>query len=101
MTDRPGDPASASWTPPSRRLPIGPGGKVDPDALRRYFEEADDDERPSVTFVLQRDHQARLDKYLTTRIPFMSRSQLQRLIDDGTCSSTPARPKHPPVQSGE
>ena len=32
---------------------------------------------------MQRDHQTRLDKYLTSRIAFMSRAQLQRLIEDG------------------
>ena len=60
---------------------IAPGGKVDQEALRRFFEEAGDDERPVVRFVLQRDRQMRLDKYLTTRIAFMSRAQIQRLID--------------------
>jgi len=82
VTDRPGEPTPAPDTPRAEEPLLGPGGKVDPDALRRYFDEADDDDRPSVAFVLQRDHQSRLDKYLTTRIPFMSRSQLQRLIDD-------------------
>jgi 23S rRNA pseudouridine1911/1915/1917 synthase len=66
---------------------LDPGGKVDQDALRRYFDTladgAGDDERPSVRFVLARDLQTRLDKYLTSRVPFLSRSALQRLIDDG------------------
>jgi 23S rRNA pseudouridine1911/1915/1917 synthase len=37
---------------------------------------------PTVTFRLTRDLDKRLDKYLTDRITFMSRAQLQRLIDD-------------------
>lgn len=36
-----------------------------------------------VVFRLTRDLQKRLDKYLTDRISFMSRAQLQRLIDEG------------------
>lgn len=62
---------------------IAPGGKIDQAAVLRFFESAGDDERPTVRFVLQRDRQTRLDKYLTTRIGFMSRTQIQRLIDDG------------------
>lgn len=68
-----------------------PGGKVDPEALRRVLEAkraagdaADDDAAVGrVTFTLQRDLQARLDKYLTSRITFMSRNQLQKLIAGG------------------
>lgn len=45
---------------------------------------ASDDDAPNrVVFVLQRDLDKRLDKYLCDRITFMSRTQLQRLIDDG------------------
>ena len=62
---------------------ILPGGKVDPEAVRRFFDEAGDDERPVVRLELSRGLDTRLDKYLTSRITFMSRSQLQRLIDDG------------------
>jgi 23S rRNA pseudouridine1911/1915/1917 synthase len=43
----------------------------------------DDDSPNRVAFVLQRDLNKRLDKYLTDRITFMSRTQLQRLIDEG------------------
>lgn len=73
-----------------------PGGKVDPDALRRIIEaqraervegglEAGDDDEAvgRVTFTLQRDLKSRLDKYLTSRITFMSRNQLQKLIAGG------------------
>jgi len=79
---------------------VKPGGKVDPEAVRAAVESArarraqrllDDsvadadegDELPTVTFTLQRDLKARLDKYLTTRVTFMSRTQLQRHIDAG------------------
>lgn len=56
---------------------ILPGGKLDADAVRAA---SDDDAPCRVTFVLARDLRKRLDRYLTDRIPFMSRNQLQRLI---------------------
>jgi 23S rRNA pseudouridine1911/1915/1917 synthase len=72
---------------------ILPGGKVDPDAIRAAAEGADDDALPRVRFELQRDLASRLDKYLTSRIAFMSRTQLRRLIDDGgvTVNGRPAK----------
>ncbi len=76
---------------------ILPGGKVDPDAVRFAIGGADTDEHGEseglarVTFRLTRDLSKRLDKYLTDRIPFMSRTQLQRLIDEGGVSVN-ARP---------
>ncbi len=54
---------------------------------------ADDDAPNRVVFVLQRDLQKRLDKYLTDRIPFMSRTQLQRLIDEGGVTVNGRAPK--------
>ena len=66
---------------------IARGGKVDADALRAAAEtsgEADEDtELRRVTFHLQRDLNKRLDRYLTDRIGFMSRTQLQRVIREG------------------
>lgn len=64
---------------------IDPGGKIDPDALRAAVERygPDDADARRVELTLQRDIKDRLDKYLTSRIPFMSRSQIQRMIDDG------------------
>jgi 23S rRNA pseudouridine1911/1915/1917 synthase len=54
----------------------------------------DNDDAPSrVVFVLQRDLDKRLDKYLCDRIPFMSRSQLQRLIDEGGVTVNARAPK--------
>ncbi len=80
--------------PESREL-ILPGGKVDPEAVRRAFEEVASRARENeshgddgahnvcVSFELQRDLKSRLDRYLTSRITFMSRNQLQRLIESG------------------
>jgi 23S rRNA pseudouridine1911/1915/1917 synthase len=91
---------------------IRKGGKVDPAAIRAAMDagdrgdaagrvegdqagDADDgtsvddwrggDDRTlrTVSFTLQRDLNKRLDRYLVDRIAFMSRSQLQRLIEDG------------------
>jgi len=82
---------------PEDRPIIRPGGLVDPDALRARPPEreidgedllpdqapdaADDDAPRRVVFRLNRDLRKRLDRYLTDRIPFMSRTQLQRLIE--------------------
>ncbi len=69
---------------------ILPGGKVDPDAVRLTIgeaagetEEGEGEGLCRVTFRLSRELDKRLDKYLTDRIPFMSRTALQRLIDEG------------------
>ena len=70
---------------------IGPGGKVDPDALRLASD--GDDGLQRVRFTLTRDLNKRLDKYLTDRIAFMSRNQLQRLIDLGAVTVNNRRPK--------
>lgn len=84
------DDASPERAPPPLILP---GGKVDPDAVRLAIGDVDasaegDEAGESeglarVTFKLSRELDKRLDKYLTDRISFMSRSQLQRLIDEG------------------
>lgn len=68
---------------------IRPGGKVDPDALRAAIEQAREssDEPPIVRFELSRDpKQGRLDRYLCSRIDFMSRTQIQGVIDAGGVS---------------
>ena len=61
---------------------LGPGGKVDPQALYKLYEEAESDEEGPVTvrFRLSRDLKKRLDRYLVDRIPHLSRTSLQRLI---------------------
>ncbi|MCW5753679.1 MAG: RluA family pseudouridine synthase [Phycisphaeraceae bacterium] len=82
----PGGDAGEHGSMPSGGL-ILPGGKVDPQALRRAWEESsDDDALGRVRLELSRELDTRLDKYLTSRIPFMSRSQLQRLIDSGAAT---------------
>jgi 23S rRNA pseudouridine1911/1915/1917 synthase len=86
--------SQASELPPLPPL-IDPGGKIDPDALRAAVERCgpDDADARRVELSLQRDIKDRLDKYLTSRIPFMSRSQIQRMIDDGAAmvNGQPAR----------
>lgn len=82
---------------------ILPGGKVDSEAIRKAMEQAEaargggepdeDEELRTVTFKLQRDLAKRLDKYLTDRITFMSRNQLQRLIDEGGVMVNGRQPK--------
>lgn len=66
-----------------------PGGKVDGEAVRKAWEsdaEAPDADGAALRVVrieIRSDIQKRLDKYLTDRVTFMSRSQLQTLIDEG------------------
>lgn len=75
---------------------IGPGGKVDRDILFALYEqarEADEEQQVSVRFRLVRDLDKRLDRYLVDRIPFLSRTALQRLIDEGAVSVNEKRPK--------
>ena len=69
---------------------ILPGGKVDGDAVRQAYIDArargETDFVVRVPFEMMRDVKDRLDRYLTSRITFMSRSQLQTLIDSGGAS---------------
>ncbi len=60
------------------------GGKVDRERLFALYENDDgEDETPiSVRFTLSRDLNKRLDRYLVDRIPFISRTSLQRLIKE-------------------
>lgn len=98
MTGQPGKPDPHKPVDSDEQVLVGedvilPGGKVDPEALRKIIEtqraqgpsgdEDDDAAIGRVTFTLQRDLNARLDKYLTSRITFMSRNQLQKLIAGG------------------
>ena len=71
---------SAESAPPPL---VKPGGQVDPEAVRAAWEASESDEPVTIAFELQRDVGTRLDRYLTQRIGFMSRTQIQRLIDDG------------------
>ncbi len=64
---------------------LGDGGAVDRDALFALYEEnaAKDDESPvQVEFELLKDLDKRLDRYLVDRVPFLSRTQIQRLIEE-------------------
>jgi hypothetical protein len=63
---------------------VGPGGAIDRDALFALYEQqAGEDEAPiTVTFRLLRDLDKRLDRYLVDRVPFLSRTQIQRLIEE-------------------
>jgi len=77
-----------------RRPLIAPGGKVDARAVREAGEiEGDDDGPRRVRFVLSRDLNKRLDKYLRDRIPFLSRAQLQRLIESEAVTVNGRSPK--------
>ena len=77
---------------------VQPGGKVDPDRLREAVEaarESDPDApMPRIQFTLQRDlTEPRLDTDLTSRVTFLSRSQLQTIVDAGgaTVGGKPAK----------
>ncbi len=63
---------------------------MDGDAVRQAYIDArmrgEDDFIVRVPFEMMRDVKDRLDRYLTSRILFMSRSQLQALIDSGGAS---------------
>lgn len=82
---------------PSKPALIKSGGNVDAEAVRDAAEleaeKGEDDGLRRVTFQLSRDLNKRLDKYLTDRIPFMSRTQLQRLISEGGVLVNDRRPK--------
>ena len=54
------------------------------DALYNACDEADAESQARVRFVLAKDLQKRLDRYLVDRVPFLSRTSLQKLIgEDG------------------
>lgn len=78
----PGDPPPSNPDPDHEPNLIAPGGKVDRAALFALYEqtEGDDERQVTVHFTLTRDLNKRLDKYLVDRIPFLSRTSLQKLI---------------------
>ncbi len=60
-------------------------GTVNREALFALYEEsaaADDDHPVQVTFTLSHDLEKRLDRYLVDRVPFLSRTALQKLIEE-------------------
>ena len=60
------------------------GGNIDTDALFRAYEEQniDDDVPIEATFRISKNLNRRLDSYLATRIPFLSRTSIKRLIEE-------------------
>jgi 23S rRNA pseudouridine1911/1915/1917 synthase len=71
------------------------GGNIDSDALFRAYEKqgTDDDAVVEATFTISRDLNRRLDSYLTTRIPFLSRTSLKRLIEEKMVTVNGRNPK--------
>lgn len=71
------------------------GGNIDTNALFRAYEEqrSDDDSPIEVVFTLSRNLEKRLDSYLAVRIPFLSRTSLQRLIDEHAVKVNERNPK--------
>ncbi|MFW5653825.1 MAG: RluA family pseudouridine synthase [Planctomycetota bacterium] len=96
--DTVGDDANASGSthhpPPTETEQDDEHASIDPaDRVFRSIADEDDDRQPvvsaededgarTVTFELARDLKKRLDRYLQDRIPFMSRTQLQKLIKE-------------------
>lgn len=75
---------------------LGAGGAIDRDALFALYEEnaAKDDESPvTVEFELLKDLDKRLDRYMVDRVPFLSRTQIQRLIDENAITVNGRVPK--------
>lgn len=56
-------------------------------------QEADDESPVTVTFTLPRDLDKRLDRYLVDRVPFLSRTSLQRLIRESAVTVNGRVPK--------
>jgi 23S rRNA pseudouridine1911/1915/1917 synthase len=71
------------------------GGNIDTNALFHAYEEqrSDDDSPIEVIFTLSRNLEKRLDSYLAVRIPFLSRTSLQRLIDERAVTVNEKNPK--------
>ena len=98
MSHEPGEPdEDSSITGAIGANLLGPDGKVDLDALRAVCQSPDandDDSRRRLSFTLARDLRKRLDAYIAGRIPFLSRSQVQRIIGAGavTLNDKPCKP---------
>ena len=72
---------------------LGSGGTIDLEQLQALHAAAQDGEPVVVHFKLRRDLDKRLDRYLTDRIPFLSRTGLQHLIRDGAVLVNDRTPK--------
>ena len=66
---------------------LTPGGKIDQQTLHDYYARRFHDDAGggdvSVRFVLARDLNKRVDRYLCDRVPFFSRTTIQAMIRDG------------------
>jgi 23S rRNA pseudouridine1911/1915/1917 synthase len=71
------------------------GGNIDTDALFRAYEDqtGDDEASVEVTFTISKNLNRRLDSYLATRIPFLSRTSIKRLIEENLVKINGAKPK--------
>ncbi|MBC8200820.1 MAG: RluA family pseudouridine synthase [Planctomycetes bacterium] len=71
------------------------GGNIDSDALFRAYEEQhpEEDSVVEATFTISRDLNRRLDSYLATRIPFLSRTSLKKLIEENMVTVNGRNPK--------
>lgn len=60
------------------------GGNIDTDALFKAYEEQgnEEDATVEVTFTISKNLNRRLDSYLATRIPFLSRTSIKRLVEE-------------------
>ncbi len=75
---------------------ISASGTVDRDALFALYERqsaGDDEVAPRVEFTLLKDLEKRLDRYLVDRVPFLSRTQIQRLIEESAVTVNGRVPK--------
>ncbi|MCH2152053.1 MAG: RluA family pseudouridine synthase [Phycisphaerales bacterium] len=73
---------------------LNAGGKVDPARLHELYESLQDDDGAIVVhFKLTRDLNKRLDRYLVDRVPFLSRTSLQRLISENAVLVNDRTPK--------
>ncbi|MBT5137297.1 MAG: RluA family pseudouridine synthase [Phycisphaerae bacterium] len=72
------------------------GGNIDTDALFHAYEEqgsADEEGLIEATFNIRKNLNRRLDSYLATRIPFLSRTSIKRLIEDESVTVNGKVPK--------
>ena len=71
------------------------GGNIDTDALFRAYEErgCSDDSPIETTFTISKNLNRRLDSYLATRIPFLSRTSIKRLIEEQLVTVNDSFPK--------
>jgi len=71
------------------------GGNIDTGALFQAYEEhrGEDDAPIEVTFTISKNLNRRLDSYLATRIPFLSRTNIKRLIEEKSVTINESFPK--------